>query len=340
MGLNAPQAKVVSAARQGDSETFSAAVEPHWSELHAHCYRLLGSTYDADDALQDSLLRAWRGLARLDPQRPVRPWLFKIATNVCLDMLRGRSRRFLPFDTGSLESDADARPLSVSSWITPYPDRHLDASSRYAVPDARYEEREAIELAFVTALLHLPARQRAVLVLHDVLGFSIAEIAENLDATKAAVNSALQRGRKTLGGLLPERSQLCTQQSLGDERVRAVARRFVDAYEGGDVKGMIDLLDGDSSFAMPPYAQWCRGRDAVSRSWLIPPPRPGLFRVIPVRANGQLAFAVYVLREAKYVPIALDVVSLTESRIGSVVAFRNTEVFDLFNLPAALPLES
>jgi RNA polymerase sigma-70 factor (ECF subfamily) len=315
-------------------------VEPHWSALHAHCYRLLGSKHDADDALQEALLRAWRGLSSFDRGRPLAPWLYKIATNVCLDMLRHPSRRLLPFDACPPEDENGGEPLPECSWISPYPSAVLGLPEGYASPDARYEQREAVELAFVAALQHLPARQRAILVLRDVLGFSIPEITANLETTTGSVNSSLQRARQTLDDLLPEPSQSHTLRSLGDGRVRAVARRFVDAMEAGDVKGVIDLLDEDSSFAMPPYSHWCQGRPAVARSWLIPPTEPGLIRMLQVESNGQLAFAAYRLSPGRtsYRPVALDVISLRGCRLGTVVAFRNTEVFDLFDLPESLPL--
>jgi RNA polymerase sigma-70 factor (ECF subfamily) len=332
--------EAVAAARGGDEDSFRRAIEPFWAELHAHCYRLLASKFDADDALQDALLRAWRGLERFDQTRPLRPWLYKIATNVCLDILGQRQRRILPFDaTPGAMSNGDA-PLPESAWISPYPDQLLGAREGYASPEARFEQREAVELAFVAALQHLPARQRAILVLRDVLGFSVDEIVENLDSTVASVNSALQRARHTLGGLLPDRSQTETLRVLGDHGVRDLARRFVDAFENGDVEGVIALLDGDASFAMPPYTQWCRGREAVSSSWLIPPREAGQLKLIPVRANGQLAFAAYRRYPDRggYIPVALDVLSLTGSRITSVVAFRNTQLFELFDLPERLPL--
>lgn len=333
------QTDVLSGANGRDPEAFREAVEPLWSELHAHCYRLLGSMHDADDALQDALFRAWRRRATFDQRRPLRPWLYKIATNVCLDMLADRRRRFLPFDLAGPASDNDAAPLAEVTWITPYPDDQLGPASSCASPEAQYQQREAIELAFVAALQHLPARQRAILVLRDVLGFSPGEIAANLEATTASVNSALQRARQTFADLIPDRSQNQTLGSLGDRRVREIARQFVEAMERGDVEAVISLLDNDARFAMPPYPHWCQGRQDVSTSWLVPPARPGLLRLIPVSANGQLAFAAYRLYPDRpsYLPVALDVLSLKGSRIESVIAFRDTALFSVFGLPKSVP---
>lgn len=332
------QDRLILAAARGDHEAFGRSVEPHISGLRGHCYRLLGCAYDADDAVQEGLLRAWRGFDGFDHRRPLRPWLYKIVTNVCLDMLGSRSQRFLPFDLTAADS-ADEASLPASMLITPYPDHRLSSALAWTSPAARYEQREALELAFIAALQHLPARQRAILVLRDVLGFTVAEIAGNLETSVASVNSALQRARRHLGDLLPDPSHHDAIGSIGDSQARRIAQRFADAMEEGDVRAVIDLLDSDASFAMPPYARWCRGREAVAASWLMPPREPGLLRFIPIGANGQLAFAVYRRRSGhdSYLPLALDVISIKSARIASVIAFRDSELFGLFELPASLP---
>src|SRR5579859_3741517 len=234
-----------------DVDAFRSAVEPYRAALHAHCYRMLGSVCDADDALQDALLRAWRGLPRFEAGRSLRPWLYKIATNVCVDMLAKRERRFLPFDRAALGLGRH-RPLPDAEWITPYPDEALMWGSHES-PDARFEQREAVELAFIAALQLLPARQRASLVLKEVLGFSAAEIAEILDTTTAAVNSALQRARSAVNEQAPGPSQAELVRSLGDHHVRRLAERFATAMETGDIQGVVSLLDSNARFAMPPY---------------------------------------------------------------------------------------
>ena len=213
---------LLEAARSGDEDAFRRLVEEHRSELHAHCYRMLGSVTEAEDAVQESLLRAWRGLSRFERGRPLRPWLYNIATNTCLDALARRPKRMLPTDYGRpLSADADpGEPLAESVWIEPYPDERLGLGTGYTAPEARYERREAVELAFIAALQHLPARQRAVLILREVLGFSAREVAQTLETTTASVNSALQRARKTVEERLPEQSQQATLRALGDERTR------------------------------------------------------------------------------------------------------------------------
>ncbi|MGD9695502.1 MAG: RNA polymerase subunit sigma-70 [Thermoleophilia bacterium] len=315
---------------------FEELVERHRAELHAHCYRMLGSPHDADDALQDALLRAWRAIDGLRDARRARAWLYRIATNACLDQAEGRRRRVLPMD---LAAAGDA-PLPGSTWIEPYPDDPALAALPQP-PEARYEQREALELAFVAALQHLPGRQRAILILRDVLGFSAREAAEAVDATEAAVNSALQRARATIERRAPAESQQLTLRRIGDRGVRELTRRFVEAFECGDVEGVVALLTDDVLFAMPPYPQWSEGREAVSRSWLMPgEPEAGRLRYLATTANGQPAFGVYVRDAAgrRYRALALDVLSLSaDGRISAVVAFRGAELFPLFDLPDELP---
>jgi RNA polymerase sigma-70 factor (ECF subfamily) len=340
-GTTGPSQELIDAALGGDDGAFRRVVEPHRTELHAHCYRMLGSTHDADDALQDTLLRAWRGLARFEDGRRLRPWLYKIATNVCIDELARRSKRILPVDGGpptAPGADADER-LEQSVWIEPYPDERFGVGDGYATPECRYEQRESVELAFIAALQHLPARQRAVLVLREVLGFSAREVADALDSTVASVNSALQRARKTVDERLPSDSQQVSLRSLGDERVRDLVARFIDAFESGDVDAILGLLTEDATFAMPPYANWCRGREAIGKSWLMPDGPPPRLRYVPTRANGQLALGTYVLDSDRgaYVPLALDVVTVRGAEISGVIAFRTPEVLRSFGLPDELP---
>jgi RNA polymerase sigma-70 factor, ECF subfamily len=315
-------------------------VEPHQSQLHAHCYRMLGSVHDAEDALQDTLLRAWRGLEGFEDETRLRPWLYKIATNVCLDAIARRSKRLLPMDYSQpTEPGVEGNEEPVPSvWVEPYPDERIGLDSGYASPEARYEQREAVELAFITALQHLPGRQRAVLVLREVLAFSAAEVADLLDTTVRSVNRALQRARRTVEERLPERSQQVSLRALGDDGIRALVEGFVQAFEAGDVDAVLALLAEDVAFAMPPYAGWCKGRDAVSRSWLMPEGPPPHLRYVVTRANAQIALATYRYDAAsgQHIPIALDVLAVDDGLVAEVIAFRMPDVFASFGVPAAL----
>jgi RNA polymerase sigma-70 factor, ECF subfamily len=331
--------EVLDAAREGDEGAFRSVVEPHRTELHAHCYRMLGSVHDADDALQETLLRAWRGLRGYEGRSSLRAWLYRIATNVCLDAIARRPRRVLPIDYGPATADPHDEPgerLPESVWIEPYPDHELGLEDGFSAPEARYEKRESVELAFIAALQHLPPRQRAVLILREVLAFSAREVAEMLKTTTAAVNSALQRARATVHDRLPEQSQQATLRSLGDERIRDLVESFVDAWDRGDVEAMVAALAEDITFAMPPFAPWYRGRTAVD-AFL--PEMPGLWRLVSTQANGQLAFGAYRWdREAhSYRPAVLDALTLRGARIADVTAFATPNVFEGFGLPDELP---
>jgi RNA polymerase sigma-70 factor, ECF subfamily len=339
MGPPVLEHELFEAARDGDPDAYRGLVERYGAELHAHCYRMLGSLHDAEDALQEALLRAWRGLPRLSRQRSLRNWLYRIATNVCLDALARRSARVLPIDYGLSTADpADhGEPLAEGTWIEPYPDGELDDG--YAAPEARYEQREAVELAFIAALQHLPPRQRAVLILREVLGFSAREVAGTMDTTVASVNSSLQRARATVDKHLPEHSQQATVRSLGNRRVRMLVERFSDAFEHGDVDTILSMLADDATFAMPPYAGWSRGRQAIAASWLMPSLPAAQLRYLPSSANAQPALAAYRWNDEQrgYLPIALDVLTLRGDAIAGVVAFRAPGLFERFGLPSSLP---
>jgi RNA polymerase sigma-70 factor, ECF subfamily len=203
-----PQNELLDAASGGDEHAFRRLIDPHRAELHAHCYRMLGSLHDTEDALQETLVRAWRALPRFGGERQLRPWIYKIATNVCLDALARRPKRRLPIDRGrpAGPDDVPGEPVAESIWVEPYPDQEIGVADGYAAPEARYEQREAVELAFIAALQNLSANQRAALILRDVLGFSARETAESLDTTVASANSALQRARDAVEDRMPERS--------------------------------------------------------------------------------------------------------------------------------------
>jgi RNA polymerase sigma-70 factor, ECF subfamily len=331
---------LLDAARDGDEHAFRHLVELHRRALHAHCYRMMGSLHDAEDALQDALLRAWRGLARFQGRSSAGSWLYRIATNACLDAIARRPKRVLPIDYGPTSGPgADpGAPLGESVWLEPYPDEQLGLEDGYASPDARYEQREAVELAFIAALQHLPARQRATLILRDVLGFSAKEVGAALDSTPASVNSALQRARRTLQERLPETSQQATLRTLGDDRLRELVERFTNAFERDDVAAIVAMLSEDAKFAMPPYPRWYHGREAIAGSWLMPGGPPPRLRYVSTSANGQPAVGTYRLdRDAgSYLPLALDVLTLRGSWIAEVIAFRTPEVFPRFGLPGKL----
>jgi len=308
----------LTAARAGDEAAFERLVSPHRPALLAHCYRMLGSLQDAEDALQDALLRAWRGLTSFQARSSLRSWLYSVATNVCLRALERRRRRILP---------PDARPAVETAWLEPFPDAGLPADER-ASPEARYEERESVELAFVAALQHLPPRQRAVLVLRDVLGFAPAEIAATLETSPAAVYSALQRAHAAVDEKAPVRSQQATMRSLGDRRLRELAERYVAAWEAADVGRLLALLAEDATFAMPPLPQWFRGRAAIAEFLRTGPfSRGPRWRLTPAELNGQLAFAYTRLDGC---PHAVDVVELDEAgRIAGITAFLRPEEIDM-----------
>jgi RNA polymerase sigma-70 factor (ECF subfamily) len=318
--------RLLDAARAGDDLAFERLVEPLRGELHAHCYRMLGSVHDAEDALQDASLRAWRALGRFEGRSSLRSWLYKVATNTCLDQIARRPRRMLPVDFGpATEPHAGpGEPIVESVWIEPYPDQSLGLSDGRAAPEARYEQREGVELAFVAALQLLPASQRAVLILREVLGFSAREVAETLETSVAAVNSALQRARKTIEERLPERTQQATLRALGDEELKALVDAYVEAWENNDVDAVVALLTEDAAIAMPPLASWFGPRDQMA-TFLAAYPLSGTWRwkVARTRANGQPALGFYAWDEeaGAHLPFALNVLTLRGNRVCDVVAF-------------------
>src|SRR5205814_1760530 len=224
--------QLLARARRGEEAAFGRLLEPYRPELHAHCYRMLGSVHDAEDALQEALLRAWRGLQRFEGRSSLRSWLYTIATNTCLNAIAKRPKRVLPIDYAPAADphEGPGEPVIESVWVEPYPDETLGLEDGFASPDARYEQRESVELAFVAALQNLPPRQRAVLILREVLGFSAEEVADVLDTTATGVYSALQRAHKAVDERLPERSQQATLRALEDDDARRLVQGFVDAW--------------------------------------------------------------------------------------------------------------
>ena len=302
---------------------------------------MLGSAADAEDAVQETLLRAWKGLPRFEGRSSLRAWLYRIATNVSLRAIDRRPSRVLPVDYGPpddpLEPPRD--PLVESVWMDAYPDERV--GDGVASPEARYELRESVELAFIAALQHLPERQRAVLLLRDVLGFAPSEIAAALDATPASVYSALQRAHQAVEERLPPRSQQATLRSIGDERLRELVVRYVRAWEDGDVPALVALLTDEASFAMPPRPSWYRGRAAIGDFLRAGPcAAPGRWRRVQARANGQLAFGVYGPRGdgAGYPAHAVEVLTLDDAcRVAAVTTFLEPGALARFGLPPEIP---
>jgi RNA polymerase sigma-70 factor, ECF subfamily len=305
-------------------------------ELTGYCYRMLGSAFDAEDAVQETLVRAWRGLDRFEGRAALRSWLYRIATNVCLTMLEGRKRRALPIDLSPASPPVEASlgaPAPRGTWIEPIPDAHVMAAD--GDPAELAETRESIRLAFVSALQHLPPRQRAVLILREVLRWRASEVAELLDTTVASVNSALQRARSTLGGLEPS---IGRPLDLVNDEDKALLNRYVDAFERYDIESLVSLLREDATQIMPPYAMWLRGRDDIGR-WLL---GPGIgcrgSRIVPVEANGSPALAQY--RPAAgadgWEPFSIHVLDVSEGTITRLNYFVDGSLFSLFGLPLQL----
>ena len=344
--LSGARDDLLAAAAAGDETAFGELIDPHRAELCAHCYRMLGSLHDAEDALQEALLRAWRGLPGFEGRSSVRTWLFAIATNAALDIASHRSRRELPVDFGPAAGSGAGmgEPIADPIWLEPFPDRLL--------PEERYEQRESIELAFLVALQGLPPLQRAVFLLREVLGFSAAEIAGQLGGSVPSVTSALQRARVRVQQAKCGESQQATLRALGDERLRDTVRRYSDALEHGDADALIGMLTQDATWSMPPIPTWFRGHAAI-RYFLERWPFTDQWRHVPVRANGQLALACYVLDpdSGSYRPAVVDVLTMAGEQICGVTAFMTldgfgwpqtdsqltgTELFARFRLPPSL----
>ena len=331
---------VLARARAGDEEAFRELTEPHRRELQLHCYRILGSVQDAEDQLQETLLAAWRGLDGFEARASLRAWLYRIATNRCLNALRDRRRR--PQEGPPMAEPPAPTRLAEPLWLEPYPDVLLEGVADTAAgPDARYETRESVGLAFVAALQQLPPRQRAALVLRDVLGFHTDEVAAMLESSEASVKSALQRARATLDARLPsgEREQAPLPSSA---RERELVGRFTEAVERGDYDAMVLLLTDDAWVTMPPEPYEYQGREAITRFLYDRAARRGAnLRLVATRANGQPAFGCYVpdAQAAVQHAYGLMVLTLEGDRISAITWFRERSLLPHFGLPRTLPDE-
>jgi RNA polymerase sigma-70 factor (TIGR02960 family) len=328
--------ELIARARAGDDAAFRELTDPHRRELLVHCYRMLGSFQDAEDALQDALLSAWQGLGGFEGRASIRTWLYRIATNRCLNALRSASRRPVKeWDIASLELP-EPTGLGEIVWLEPYPNALLEGSVAAPLgPEARYEQTEAISLAFMTALQVLPARQRAVLILRDVLGYHASEVADMLDSTVQSVNSALKRARAGLQLRLADEDEPAPAADSPVEQ--ALVAKFVRAYQAGDVDAVVELLTADVRVSMPPIPLEYHGRDVVRRFFahVLSQRR---YHLVPTRANGQVAFGAYLSATAGGIRhgAGLLVLTLRGDRIDGITRFDN-DVLPAFGLPRSLP---
>lgn len=323
--------ELLARARAGDEHAFARLVGPLLDELAAHCYRMLGSYHEAEDAVQETLARAWQSLAKYEDRGTFRAWLYKIATNRCLTYLGAAARR--------RELPADLTPGAAASaevlWLGPYPDSRMRFTAGLD-PEASSLAWESMELAFVAALQHLPARQRAVLLLREVLDYSASETAQLLDTTVPGVNSALQRARKTRDELLPKAAR---ETAVGDVEVRGLARRYAAAWEAGDIDTIVAMLAEDARYSMPPLPAVYVGRPDI-REFLRDGPLTSRWRFLPARANGSLAFGTYLWdeHEQAFVPGGLDVLSVRSGQVSEVISFLDAHL-PTFDLPDRLPAD-
>jgi RNA polymerase sigma-70 factor (ECF subfamily) len=310
-------------------------LEDHRRELSGYCYRMLGAAFETDDAVQETMVRAWRALDKFDGRSSLRTWLYRIATNVCLDSLNSRNRRALPMDFGPASppvAESLGEPRSEAAWIQPMPDGEV--LSPTADPAELAVQRDSVRLAFIAALQHLPARQRAVLILREVLRWSAAEVADLLDTTVASVNSALQRARATMTEIDTD-----TDRPAGpmDDAQKSLLDDYVRAFTSYDIDALVQLLQKDATASMPPFALWLDGRDDIAAWHLGPGHACRDSRLVPVAVNGSPAFAAYKLApDGSHRPFSIQVLDLEGDKIGRITYFVDTSLFERFGLPAQL----
>ena len=335
-------------ARHGNSQQFGELTEPYRRELQVHCYRILGSLHEAEDMVQETMVKAWKRLDTYEGRASFRAWLYKIATNTCLDFLdQRRSRRLLPLDVSpaSDPSTPILPPAQEITWLEPFPDEWLRDTTA-ANPEARYSDSESISLSFMTALQYLPPRQRAVLILRDVLDFSANETAEVLEITVSSANSALHRARKTLSQNYQNREPESPSHPLTDERSKWLLDHFVQAWKTADVEGLVALLKEDAILAMPPSPSWYRGREAIrifvaatvfGDDGMFSGRSPGRWRLMPTRANSSPAFALYQRDEKdEYQAFGMHILSYDADGLSQIISFIDPALPVRFGLPAML----
>ncbi|MCI0549471.1 MAG: sigma-70 family RNA polymerase sigma factor [Anaerolineae bacterium] len=335
-------------ARNGNKHQFSELTEPYRRELQVHCYRILGSLHEAENMVQETMLKAWKRLDTYEGRASFRSWLYKIATNSCLDFLdQQKSRRLLPFEK---LSPADPNtpilpPTPEITWLEPFPDEWLGDKTAIN-PEARYTDIESISLAFLTALQTLPPRQRAVLILRDVLDFSAIETAEVLELTVSSVNSALHRARTTLSHRYPRGEMEDSTMPSTDERTQWLLDHFVQAWETADVDGLVALLKADAAFAMPPSPSWYQGHEAIgifsaatifADDGMFPGKAVNRWRLLPTRANGSPAFAIYQRDDKnEYQAFGLIALTITGNKLSQIISFIDPSLPQLFGFPTTI----
>ena len=324
--------------RLGDEAAFAALTEPYRRQLHLHCYRMLGSYDEAEDLVQETLLRAWRGRAGFEGRSTVKTWLYRIATNACLDHIESRSRRL-----ASLESPQPGEPNAVD-WLQPYPDLLLDQiASSDPEPDAKVIGRETIELAYLAAIQYLPPKQRAILILRDALGWSAKETANLLDESVASVNSALSRARSSMRRRMPKRRLEWSTVATPTTGERKLLERYMEATDRADVAGLTALLREEVRLTMPPYPTWFEGREQIATAFALStnpaePSYQGQFRTVATAANRQPAVAAYVRRpgDSEYRALGIDVLRLEGDQVVEITRFVSADLFPAFGLPLTL----
>jgi RNA polymerase sigma-70 factor, ECF subfamily len=347
-GQNPVEVEKLAAARKGDSQQFSELAEGYRRELQVHCYRILGSLHEAEDMVQETMLKAWKRLDTYEGRASFRSWLYKIATNSCLDFLdQKKSRRLLPFEklSPSDPSTPILPPASEISWLEPFPDEWL-ADKTATNPEARYTDSESISLAFLTALQMLPPRQRAVLILRDVLDFSANETSGVLELTTSSVNSALHRARTTLSQRYPRGEKEGLTMSSIDEKTQRLLDLFVHAWEAADVNGLVALLKADATLAMPPSPSWYEGQNAIGTfvaatvfadGGMFSGNAARRWRLLATRANGSPAFAIYQRDEKnEYQPFGLIALTIVGDQLSQIISFIDPSLPPLFGFPTKL----
>ncbi|MFL6696366.1 MAG: RNA polymerase subunit sigma-70 [Vitreoscilla sp.] len=336
-----PQDKLLALAKAGDGPSFDRLVAPYRRQLGSHCYRMLGSPHDADDALQETMIAAWKGLATFEGRSSLKTWLHQIATNACLRAISKRPKRVMSPDHAPSLADASelGEPVLEPIWLEPLLDDDVLSDLAADVePGALLQRRENVALAFVAALQHLPGTQRAVLLLREVLEYSAAEVADMLQTSVASINSALQRAQKAVRERLPAVSQSAEQQALGDDALQGLLGAFVREWEQRNVDGLVALLTEDARFTMPPLPAWFDGRAAVAR-FIVDRLFATPWRLVPLRANGQPGFACYIRMpgQTRYRLGAINLLSIRDGRISAINGFLDPALHGRLGIPPEPP---